>query len=378
MADVQVLDKSIVNLTMTPKILTQQSMYSYNIPTGTLSNESRLRIKLTLSRVVGTPLNNTNFACDICHDDAKPGAQELSEVKTIIANQNETAGSFSFIDDINGEAEIYQAVYVPADALSGTFDNNTGLKLYKIRESDTTQIAKILTTTDDDLNSGSLTLGVSDEPAYAIYFLVSFSSTAPAGLYLYRVNSREQYYFPTIDSSYGYFALANNKVYLIADSATGTPTNIIRKFELNGTVINSSNALPNAGYTNVRAYQIFGNYLWVLSQNTIIKLDTTNLAIVAQYPLGKSPCRAFTVVSENLIYFYYGNISIAYLDLGNGQVTDVDVDVTKTTALSFNDGTGFPIRFNMFFKKIDNNPGYIYLGSESTPHILKIGPIGCP
>jgi hypothetical protein len=67
--NVIVLDNSTVNSVMESEDVTLQTLYSLGIEANTLTSNSKLRIKVLLSRVVGTPL--TDFVdCELCSETA--------------------------------------------------------------------------------------------------------------------------------------------------------------------------------------------------------------------------------------------------------------------------------------------------------------------
>lgn len=381
--NIKVLDKSIVNGVMEEEDVTPQTLYTLGIDAGTVSASSRLRIKVTLSRVVGTPLADPVLDCELCTAESLPEGQILSEVATLTPKRlNTGSGSFSYVGEFDQSHEIYELVYITDQpTVPGTlFDDNTNLKLYRIRGNTFKKVRKVITTTTTALDHEAvLRHGYADEPVYVMTSTVTILSNAPEGAYIYFVNDKLQIFIPyqAVGSNYDCYAIKDRIIYLSQGQGVSASLKV-DKWNTSGALLKSSTAIQSAGFTDIRGLQAFEDSVYVLANDTLVKLDNQNLAIQGSWNLSsRGTIRAFYVVSNNLAYFVYDPLGIAYVTMGNNTITDVDTSVTHTTNINFATGTVFGIRNVLHFKKIGDNPGYFYYAGNDNNIIMVIGPLEC-
>lgn len=376
----RVLDRDITNAVMEEADITLQSLYELYIPAGTLDPSSRLRIKATLSRVVGTPLPDSDVTCIKCSEGGRAVPQELLEDRILTPKKGMVSvqGSFSYVGESNGKHEIYEAIYDFTEAFGDTFDQDRNLKLYRIRRNDFKKVTKVLTTTfgDLDISDAHLMHGIADEPTYAFGAIVSISSNAPDNFYLYYIEDKTQVSVPSLGQFVlPFYAVADRQIFL-AERNTG----YIRKFNSAGGHI-ASNLTLSGLYGSPCAMHAKGS-LWVLTfSGNVVELDIDSLTVQAVYATGLTQLRAMWVESPKCIYISYGAagvLSISALNTENGIVTEIDSAIILSLPIGLGD-------FNVLhFKALEDDVGYFYTASCATfsgtglNPIMRIGPVDCP
>jgi hypothetical protein len=383
MANVTVLDKAIENAVMEPEDLTAQTMYELVINANTLGTTSRLRINFELSRVVGTPLPESDVGCNPCHENAPITAGlTMSEIATftppngVRTQTAATSGinSIAYMTASEGSVLYYQSFFkwdFAADPLP-VIDDNPNHYVFKCVDGEYTQITKVLTTTDDDFFTPLYAVGISDRPVYVLFPATTFHANAEHGTYLYYLDTYIQVFIPTHRMQV--FSILDDIFYGLTDP---DDTIIAKANAETGTIIATYSTILDAGFSNIKAIHAKGEWVYILANDTVIKC-TQSLEIVATYALGLSSCRAMWVVDDSLIYIMHGLVGISHLQPGTGTVTTIDASIDKTTVYEVNDSTTFPIYFRLQFQKIGTNSGYFYLVSDHDNRVMKIGPVPCP
>jgi hypothetical protein len=382
--NVKVLDKDITNEVMEEAIVSRQDLYNLYIEPNTLETNSKLRIKATLSRVVGTPLPDSDVTCITCSEGGRAVPQELVQDR-ILSPRNSLSGygSFSYVGEANGKHEIYEGIYSFDFTTAATFDIDRNWRLYRIRNNDFKVVNKVLTTTFDNLGIADAQPihGISDEPAYGFSAIVSISSNAPQNFYLYYVTDKLQIGFDGYGQFYGStFTIEDRKVFLIE-----TNTGYIRGFRsATSAILFASNTTLSGIYGTPTAFHALGGFLYVLTDNNIIvKLLQDDLTVVTSWSLSPiATARALFAVNKSLIYFSFGALGvlgIAALNTGTGEFTIIDSSIVLTESI------GFGTRSTLIFKAIDGqDSGYFYTTGSATfgtgggSRIMRIGPVSCP
>ena len=380
--NIRVLDKDITNSVMEEADITAQELYTFYIAPNTLDTNSKLRIKAVLSRVSGTPLAESDVTCIPCSEGGRVVSQQLVQDRILTPTSDTSGfGSFSYVGEYQGQHEIYEGIYSFKYGSTATFDLDPNWVLYRIRKNNFKKVAKVLTTTFSDLGIADVQPihGIADEPTYAMSAIVSISSNAPDGFYLYYVNGKTQVSCPSFGQFYdSFYAVFDRNIFLVERN-----TATIRKFNEVGEALLNSTAIYGGGYGIPIAMHALDDFLYVLTfSNNIIKCNASTLAIITVWPLSPvTTAIALFASSHSNIYFSFGSpnvLGIAALNTGTGVITYIDSGITLT------EGIGFGIRSVLYFKALEGKPGYFYttssavFGTGGYSRIMRIGPIDCP
>jgi len=379
--NIKVLDNSTSNAVMESEDISQQTLYELSIPVSTLDTNSRLRIKTLISRVVGVPLADPVIECETCQVDSEAGLQTLTVMNTLMPNTTENGvSSWGHVGENNGNHDIYQ--YTFNQTYTGqSFDNNPYVKLYRIRGTNYTRVAKVITLSTSDMDHEvQFMIGVADEPCYGLKATVTIASNIPNGAYIYFPNNGLQVLCDDggADFFINTFTVKDDIIFLSKSNSYK-----LFSFYKSGELITSSTTLADNGYTEPLSMHAIADSMYVLTggtPNKIHKINVSNLNLVTTWGItvNATPIttiKAIYAVSHNLIYFLYVSagvnvVGIGYLHTSTGQSTIVDSSIQLERELLGN--------VSLHFKRFANSSkGYFYIGQTGRYDIIKIGPLNC-
>lgn len=394
MANTKILDQQVIQVAMTDKILTPQTLYTLNIDAGTLTATGRLRVSATVGRVFNLsqtcpePLTCCpvvalteieSFPADFAVADSfstytldgKVYEYSDESTTTIDFSGNNRASWGGFVGD-NDE------MYILIRDASAWGDGYPAAEtiVHFTSEGTREQISPVVPDIGvDGFGVGTLTCGNSDEHCYMVN-----------SVYYSLTDNSEHYFESEHGSAWGKLG---DDFYWAGDTRIGASTSEVRRYSASGAgvfpgsggapAVTSVNFYSTVGNTISRGISSTGTTLFVSFGSYILALDPDDLSLQDTIDTGLS-VKAIYAVSDTLVYFITGGPFLInvyrWTDTGG---------VEKITSTTFSSSPGAA---NIFLAQgftgsglLSYKDGFLYVSANGfggvSTDIAKIGVLSC-